>query len=86
MNGPHDLGGKTGFGEEPKSVKQAELETLMGSKQELGNDQPDGTFYARTLPPDKWKVMSSQSLLNNVRHDQSKCSGKPSAKVERLMP
>jgi hypothetical protein len=46
----------TGTNEQSKSVKQAELETLMTSKPELGNDQPDGTFFARTLPAEKWQA------------------------------
>src|SRR5262249_29632998 len=46
----------TGFGEQIKSLKQAELETLMACKQEIGNDQPDGTFFARTLAPQKWQA------------------------------
>lgn len=50
------LARKSGSGKETKTVKQAELETLTASKPELGNDQPDGTFYARTLPPEKWKA------------------------------
>ncbi len=33
-----------------KSVKQAEFETLGASQDEIGNDQPDGDFYARALP------------------------------------
>ncbi len=37
-----------------KSVKQAELETLIASKDELGNDKPDGDFYARALPRERW--------------------------------
>jgi len=37
-----------------KSVKQAELETLAASKEELGNDQPDGVFFARALLRDRW--------------------------------
>jgi len=37
-----------------KSVKQAELETLAASKEELGDDQPDGVFFARALPRDRW--------------------------------
>jgi hypothetical protein len=41
---------------EAKSVKQAELETLTASKQELGNDQPDGTFFARCLAPQTWQA------------------------------
>jgi hypothetical protein len=40
--------------EEPKSVKQAELETLTSSKEEVGTDKPDGNFLARTLPRTKW--------------------------------
>lgn len=37
-----------------KSVKQAELETLSASKEEIGSDQPDGNFYARALPRARW--------------------------------
>ena len=43
-----------GVGMADKSVKQAELETLVASKEELGNDQPDGQFFARGLPRDQW--------------------------------
>lgn len=43
-----------GIALEPKSVKQAELETLVASKEELGNDKPDGNFFARTLPAARW--------------------------------
>ncbi len=45
---------RTGLAEQPKTVKQAELETLVASKEELGNDRPDGIFFARALPNDKW--------------------------------
>src|SRR5690606_17942824 len=37
-----------------KSIKQAELETLIAAKDELGNDQPDGDFFARCLPRENW--------------------------------
>ena len=37
-----------------KSVKQAEMETLIASKDELGDDKPDGIFFARNLPSDNW--------------------------------
>jgi hypothetical protein len=37
-----------------KSIKQAEMETLIASKDELGDDKPDGNFFARTLPKDAW--------------------------------
>jgi len=39
----------------PKTIKQAEIETLVASKEELGDDKPDGNFFARTLSPDVWK-------------------------------
>ena len=47
---------------EEKSVKQAELETLIASKEEIGNDQPDGDFYARALPG----LNTSQSWMKLV--------------------
>jgi hypothetical protein len=37
-----------------KSVKQAEFETLVSSKEEIGADKPDGEFFARTLPKKHW--------------------------------
>lgn len=40
---------------EPKSVKRAELETLLASHEELGADRPDGNFFARTLPREHWE-------------------------------
>ena len=50
-----EIQARRGTGEPPdKSVKQAELETLVASKEELGNDQPDGVFFARALPQDTW--------------------------------
>jgi hypothetical protein len=45
---------RSGVTEAPKTVKQAELETLVASKEALGNDKPDGNFFARTLPRNKW--------------------------------
>jgi hypothetical protein len=45
---------RTGSIEQPKTVKQAELETLVASKEALGNDKPDGNFFARTLPRTQW--------------------------------
>ena len=38
--------------ENQKSIKQAEMETLIASKDALGDDKPDGTFFARALPRD----------------------------------
>lgn len=40
--------------QQQKSVKQVELETLIAAKAELGDDRPDGNFFARTLPRDAW--------------------------------
>ncbi len=37
-----------------KKVKEAELETLVASRQEIGGDRPDGNFFARSLPREKW--------------------------------
>ncbi|TVS10339.1 MAG: DUF1998 domain-containing protein [Planctomycetaceae bacterium] len=42
--------------ETAKSIKQAEMETLIASKDELGDDRPDGNFYARNLPRESWKA------------------------------
>jgi len=45
---------RSGGGSNDKSVKQAELEPLIAAKDELGNDQPDGDFFARALPRKYW--------------------------------
>jgi len=37
-----------------KPVKVAELETLIAAKDELGEDRPEGVFFARTLPRSFW--------------------------------
>lgn len=37
-----------------KSVKVAELETLISAADEIGEDRPDGVFYARSLPRPIW--------------------------------
>ena len=37
-----------------KSVKGAELETLLATADEIGEDRPEGIFYARTLPKAEW--------------------------------
>jgi hypothetical protein len=43
-----------GAGAPAKPVKQAEIEVLMTTKDEIGADRPDGDFYARTMPRQKW--------------------------------
>ena len=45
-----------------KSVKQAEFETLVTSKEEIGSDQPDGDFYARCLPDAEWQAPWTQAV------------------------
>ena len=37
-----------------KSVKEAEFETLVSAKEEIGSDRPDGDFFARQLPREHW--------------------------------
>ena len=50
-----EIQARRGFAlEQPKSVKQAEMETLVASKDELGNDRPDGNFFARAVPKTIW--------------------------------
>lgn len=36
--------------DQPKSLKRAELEMLLESREELGEDRPEGNFYARRIP------------------------------------
>jgi len=45
-----------------KSVKQAEIEMLISSQEEIGNDVPDGDFYARALPRAQWDSPNTQSI------------------------
>ena len=33
-----------------KGIKQVEIETLLAQKETLGEDRPEGDFYARTQP------------------------------------
>jgi hypothetical protein len=37
-----------------RKIKHVEMETLMASKEELGDDKPDGTYFARTLSKLVW--------------------------------
>jgi len=45
-----------------KSVKQAEIETLIAAKTGLGDDRPDGNFYARGLPKEHWDSPWMQNI------------------------
>jgi phosphatidylserine/phosphatidylglycerophosphate/cardiolipin synthase-like enzyme len=43
-------------------VKQAELETLGTSRETMGEDTPDGVFFARALPREHWERAWMQSI------------------------
>lgn len=45
---------RSGAPKTDKSVKVAELETLIAAKEEVGEDSPEGVFYARSLPRSIW--------------------------------
>ena len=55
-----------------KTVRVAEIETLIASKEEIGEDKPDGTFFARTLPRAAWdrpwmKAIERVVLVHRLR-------------------
>jgi hypothetical protein len=52
----------TGAPEHTTSVKQAELETLGASRETMGEDTPDGVFFARALPREHWDRAWMQSI------------------------
>jgi len=43
-----------GTPKDEKKVKVAELETLIATKEDMGEDRPNGNFYARALPRTSW--------------------------------
>lgn len=45
---------KTAVAAEQRPVKEAELQSLMAVKEEIGEDRPHGFFYARALPESVW--------------------------------
>ena len=47
---------------EEKSVKAAELETLVAAREEIGDDRPEGVFYARSLPRTSWHKPWMESI------------------------
>lgn len=56
-------GGRT---KDEKKVKAAELETLIASKEELGEDRPNSNFFARALPRAAWNSPSMQDITRVV--------------------
>jgi hypothetical protein len=61
-----------GFLAADKSVKQVEMETLSSSKERIGEDRPEGLFYARALPKSDWdqpwmKAVEKVVLVHRLR-------------------
>jgi hypothetical protein len=52
----------TGGETEEKSVRVAELENLITTKEEIGEDRPDGNFFARALPRAAWDAPWRQAV------------------------
>ncbi len=57
---------------QPRSIKQAEIETLLSSPQTIGSDTPDGDFYARArdierLPPELRQRLERVVLVHRLR-------------------
>ncbi|MDF5724127.1 MAG: DUF1998 domain-containing protein [Rhizonema sp. PD37] len=48
---------QSGQGDQPKSIKQVEIETLLSSPFEVGEDVPEGDFYARGRSLDNLQPM-----------------------------
>lgn len=57
---------KTGTSATGKSVKQAEIEILTASEEQVGTDRPDGEFYARAIPADQWSLTCMQPVKRVV--------------------
>jgi hypothetical protein len=49
-----DLRARKAEAKPEKSIKITDLETLIAAKEELGEDRPEGVFYARALPKPAW--------------------------------
>lgn len=49
-----------------RPVKVAEMETLIACQEELGEDRPDGKFFARKLPPAMWNQPWMSAISNVV--------------------
>jgi hypothetical protein len=55
-----------GAGAPIQSVKQAEFEVLAAAKEEVGQDAPDGDFFARALPRSIWDSPRTASVEHVV--------------------
>lgn len=59
-------------GSELRSIKSAELETLLSQKDSIGEDKPDGSFFARThplgpVPPEARGKLGRLVLVHRLR-------------------
>jgi hypothetical protein len=55
-----------------KPIKQAEIEMLLSAGEEIGDDTPEGDFYARRLKSDNYPKWLSAKLSRVVRVDRLK--------------
>jgi hypothetical protein len=55
-----------GAPKDEKKVKVAELETLVATKEDAGEDRPNGNFYARSLPRASWDHPWMKSIARVV--------------------
>lgn len=55
-----------GAPKEEKTVKVAELETLVAAKEEIGDDRPSGNFFACALPQAVWDSPWMKSIARVV--------------------
>jgi Domain of unknown function (DUF1998) len=55
-----------------KPIKQAEIEILLGAEEGMGEDAPEGDFYARALKSDTYPKWLSVKLSRVVRVDRLK--------------
>ncbi len=53
---------REGQASDTRPVKEAEFEALSTTRDELGSDQPEGDFYARTLPVAAWHSPQMQGI------------------------
>jgi hypothetical protein len=49
-----------------RKLKDVEFETLCSSKEEIGENKPDGDFYARALPKSEWEAQWMQGIQRVV--------------------
>jgi len=57
---------RSGSGPSVKSVKQVEIETLSTVKNDGDHDKPNGDFFARSSPPEKWKDLLKRPWMQNI--------------------